>query len=567
MSGVADLVSLHGGDTIAFHPYVLEGEVGLTEAGELGLEQEVICLVVMKRLNGLLLALPQNTAASEVLQLAQTAGPGEVLGPSAEVEVAAAAWDLASPLTPPTEMDGRRIHILLMDFSNQVADHLKEVADSDLLDVKLFSSDPAVFPLPEAVLDAALAWVHGGAADQRIAFYSADEGPEFVEEPELPATLGQRAKARPPGGTVPGGSQPKPKKKMTVANLAESLDKVVTSLPELASQIQLLTQRTERLERGGSHSLPTSPQHTGGFPMHGLSGTPALGSFLQRMPPPKNTSAQKAPVKIGGQAEQEAEELAQDLAVGESSDLAKALLVQSNALTSLVSHIASSSSDPLQDMTTGAHLVSSRGASGRAKLQQELAAQKGTFFLSAYQQMARRMQPSLPADLSPAELANRGVTASLYLERYGGYGKVRDIGQIAWQVALTMDHMQRGNMKAAMDGLALLLVCLEQTSLDGGNMQVGLMLALTEDPPQTVFSNRSLALGARPRAFAPMADQRWVTTALQYLKELDAINNRRSEVTAPTSRQGNQKEEPAAPKKKPKGKGKQFHKKDQEEED
>ena len=74
-------------------PYVLESEVSLTEAGELGLEQEVICLVVMKCLNGLLLALPLNTAASEVLQL-QTAAPREFLAPSAVVEVAAVARDL-----------------------------------------------------------------------------------------------------------------------------------------------------------------------------------------------------------------------------------------------------------------------------------------------------------------------------------------------------------------------------------------------------------------------------------------------------------------------------------------
>ena len=46
---------------------------------------------------------------------------------------------LPSPLTPPTEMDGHRVQILRMDFSNQVENHLKEVSDSDLLDVKLFS--------------------------------------------------------------------------------------------------------------------------------------------------------------------------------------------------------------------------------------------------------------------------------------------------------------------------------------------------------------------------------------------------------------------------------------------
>ena len=91
------------------------------------------------------MALPLNTATSEVLQPAQSAGPSEVLGPSAVVEVAAAAWDLASPLTPPAEMDGQRIQILLMDFSNQVVEHLKEVADSELLDSRPLERCRGVF--------------------------------------------------------------------------------------------------------------------------------------------------------------------------------------------------------------------------------------------------------------------------------------------------------------------------------------------------------------------------------------------------------------------------------------
>lgn len=64
-----------------------------------------------------------------------------------------------------------------------------------------------------------------------------------------------------------------------------------------------------------------------------------------------------------------------------------------------------------------------------------------------------------------------------------------------------------------------------------------LLLALVEDPPQTLFSGRSLAAGANPRPFAPTASQRWVTTALQYLKELDVISSRRAEAT--NNRQSN----------------------------
>lgn len=77
---------------------------------------------------------------------------------------------------------------------------------------------------------------------------------------------------------------------------------------------------------------------------------------------------------------------------------------------------------------------------------------------------------------------------------------------------------------------------LEQTALDNGQMDIGLLLALVEDPPAALFSNRAVAPLSRGRAFAPMAEQRWITTALSYIKELDAISNRRSDFTAAPSR-------------------------------
>ena len=197
MSALEDLVALHGEEFNTFHPYVLGPEIGLTEAGEVGLEQEVICLVVMKRAGGLLLALPSNAAADEVLRRASSAGQDEVLGPSMVVEVAAAVWNLDSPLVPPEELVGKRVPILLMDMAVDAAAFLKEVADSDLLDVKLFSGDPSLFPLPEAVLDAALSWIHDVSDDPRVSFYSTDEGLEGAEMGSLGASAKAKAKQIP----------------------------------------------------------------------------------------------------------------------------------------------------------------------------------------------------------------------------------------------------------------------------------------------------------------------------------------------------------------------------------
>ena len=122
---------------------------------------------------------------------------------------------------------------------------------------------------------------------------------------------------------------------------------------------------------------------------------------------------------------------------------------------------------------------------GRVKLQQELAAQKGVFFHSVCQNVARRMYPSQSCDQRPMELLHRGVSATGYLERFGGFGKSRDLGQIAWQVLMLMDHLQVDNLPAAKDSAARLLVCQEQGSMDAGHLDIGLLLSLAEDPPST----------------------------------------------------------------------------------
>ena len=60
------------------------------------------------------------------------------------------------------------------------------------------------------------------------------------------------------------------------------------------------------------------------------------------------------------------------LTCGGSTTLAQAMLAQSQALTSLVAQLASASTDPVLDLG-GAGAVGVRGASQRARLQDELA--------------------------------------------------------------------------------------------------------------------------------------------------------------------------------------------------
>ena len=214
--------------------------------------------------------------------------------------------------------------------------------------------------------------------------------------------------------------------------------------------------------------------------------------------------------------------------------LAQAVLAQSKALTALVSQIASQSSDPLLDLGGGSFGASTRGAQGRAKLQAELAAQRGSFFSSVLTAMARRMQPTSSAEGTPEELMAKGVSGSRYLERFGGFGKHRELGCLQHQVMTIMDFLQVGNLQAARDSTALLAVTIDQAALDNGRFDLANVLCLQEEPPSTVFSHKPANVLSRTRAFTPLASQQWITVALAYIKELDVITAKRLELSSQT---------------------------------
>ena len=215
-----------------------------------------------------------------------------------------------------------------------------------------------------------------------------------------------------------------------------------------------------------------------------------------------------------------------------SDTLAAAVLAQSKALTALVSQLAANNSDPMLELGSGSFGASTRGAQGRARLQSELAAQRGTFFNSVLVSMSRRMFPTQPADGSPEELLQKGVCGTKYLERFGGFGKHRELGCLQFQTMTALDFLQAGNLPAARDAVALMAVTLDQAALDNGRFDLANLLSLQEEPPSTVFSHKPANVLSKTRAFTPLANQQWVTVALAYIKELDVISAKRLELAA-----------------------------------
>ena len=73
-----------------------------------------------------------------------------------------------------------------------------------------------------------------------------------------------------------------------------------------------------------------------------------------------------------------------------------------------------------------------------------------------------------------------------------------------------------------------------QATQDSGRWDLAYQLTLLEDPPSQMWAFRSGgSMNPRLRAFAPLCPQKWATIALAYLKEVDYIQSRRSDLKKP----------------------------------
>ncbi|CAE7699828.1 unnamed protein product [Symbiodinium sp. CCMP2592] len=240
-------------------------------------------------------------------------------------------------------------------------------------------------------------------------------------------------------------------------------------------------------------------------------------------PPPPARQAPKTPSPMVDHEEA----LAVTIGAGDAepevpSTLASAVLAQSQALVSLVSQLAQNSSDPLLDAPSA---TSVRGAAGRQRLQQELQASPEVFSRRIRQNAWLWMDPS-------GMVAPDSPTMIRYLERYGAFSKQRNLALLAWMTATAGDQLARGSPESAADTLALLQMVLDQANLDGGDFTFAWVL-LQPDLPASVFQDVSGSAGPAARAFSPLAEQKWVTICLSYMKEVEAIATRRAELQPP----------------------------------
>ena len=191
-------------------------------------------------------------------------------------------------------------------------------------------------------------------------------------------------------------------------------------------------------------------------------------------------------------------------ATAPEGDLARAVLAQSQALTALLWQMAQSSEDPMMDLGATASSAT-RGALGRAKLQAELASHSGSFFMSVLRALARRMQPATSTTGSAEDLLRRGVSGTMYMERFGGFGRHRDLGLILFP-SDGGDGLDAGREPRGGEGRPGPIGRLHRPGcvMDGRRFDLAALLTLQEDPLSSIYINHQQSSLSRARAFSPL---------------------------------------------------------------
>ena len=209
----------------------------------------VLCIPVLRRAGGFLLALPEGSVPPTLLEGGLLDPPAGIIGPSTTLLVPGAE-ESEEGIDVPVEED---LQVLVVDYDNAALQFLSPYDPGSAEPVVCFlPASPSVFPDGAILLARVRAWLQTVAGD-RAAFYSAAEDPEHLPEEA----------AQPQG--VPEDAPPKAKakpKRVTTAQLADQLGSLLTLVPALTAQVQELTSRQQSLE-GRLDSTPPAqvPTH------------------------------------------------------------------------------------------------------------------------------------------------------------------------------------------------------------------------------------------------------------------------------------------------------------------
>ena len=223
-----------------------------------------------------------------------------------------------------------------------------------------------------------------------------------------------------------------------------------------------------------------------------------------------------------------------------------------------------------QDPVLGALSGSSGSDSGSANSGVKGCLARDAFIraMTDLQKVAAVTQANAAKELGLSEEKIDGNLMKKYVERRIPIGDNKMVGYIAfmmaeaWMVGWEAENVQMLGM------VSKVLYFLEQTSLDGGKMQLSWLLTGMAEPPFNLYSNNRRRVGLQP--FCRLCHPTWVAANLSYVRDLDILESKMLTMGKPSKALQQQEEaEPedaARPKRRvrpPKGKGKKGGEQDE----
>ena len=177
-------------------------------------------------------------------------------------------------------------------------------------------------------------------------------------------------------------------------------------------------------------------------------------------------------------------------------------------------------------------------------MQSDLAARSGNFYLQLMQQMHRRLHPGKPVPQNLSEL--QSLSMLQYLERQGGFRHQRETGLVLWLMGHVVDAINAEDWAGVRELVALTVVSLEQSAIDQGDWSLAFLLSLVAEPPVQMFQDRMVSMSPHGRPFAPLCPASWAATTLAYLKDMETLTSKKSEVASKPKANANQTAAPGA---------------------
>lgn len=184
--------------------------------------------------------------------------------------------------------------------------------------------------------------------------------------------------------------------------------------------------------------------------------------------------------------------------------------------------------------------------------------------MSDLPRIAAITQANAAKELGLSEDRIDGNVMKKYIERRIPIGDNKMIGYLAfmmgeaWLLGWESDNAQ------LLGVISKVMFFLEQTSLDGGKMQLSWLLTGHSEPPFNLYANNRRRVGLQP--FSRLCAPSWVAANLSYVRDLDVLESKMLTMGKPkaagVAEEVDEEKPKRPPKKSPKGKGKKGSEQD-----